>query len=178
METAGIGLGVLRGLDEDEMEGDMMDSGDGDGDGDDGDDYSDAESGESDSDGSGYDSLGEEEILKEEVELQRKRMDEIKHPDGAKEKDEEDPEEENLGDGEEMRRRMLQKVLGTLAAEDKTADEKTAELATGAISKEGLGSGIAPNRYTGVHVLPLFAMMTAEEQRRVFRSPPKGERLR
>ena len=118
-------------------------------------------------------------------------MDEIKHPDGAKEKDEEDPEEENLGDGEEMRRRMLQKVLGTLAAEDKTADEKTAELATGAISneptdvvdkdktgEEGLGSGIAPNSYTGVHVLPLFAMMTAEEQRRVFRSPPKGERLR
>ena len=189
METAGLGLGVLRGLDEDEMEGDMLDiSGDGD-DGDDGDDYSDAESGESDSDGSGYDSLGEEEILKEEEELQRKRMDEIKHPDKTSE--EEEPEEENFGDGEEMRRRMLQKVLGiSAAAQSETDDEKSAALATGTVSNaimdtldkektgdEGLGSGIAPNSYTGVHVLPLFAMMTAEEQRRVFRSPPKGKYL-
>ena len=186
METAaGLGLGVLRGLDEDEMEGDMLDSGDGD----DGDDYSDADNGESDSDGSGYDSLGEEEILKEEEELQRKKLDEMKRQDKAKE--EEEPDEENLGDGEEIRRRMLQKVLGiTAVAENKATDGKSAVLVTGAISseptdvidkdnagEEGLGSGIAPNSYTGVHVLPLFAMMTAEEQRRVFRSPPKGNCL-
>jgi hypothetical protein len=187
--------GVLRGLDEDEMEGDRDDVkaiGMGDGDGD-GDDYSD-EDGDGDGDGgsddgSGYDSLDEAAILREEADRRRQEAQPEAADQGDRDNDDNDDgvhDDEHTGENAEaMRRRMLQQVLRRPATDEASAEAVASSSAVAAnppavaAAEDGGGDGgdglgIAPNSYSGVLVLPLFAMMTAEEQRRVFRAPPKG----
>ena len=225
--SGGGSLGLLRGLDEDEDEGEggeeegeglsrvgtgtmrsgnrnMRDGGDFyvDGMSDDGSDGSDDDwasdsdiADEDEGEGAGYDSLGEEEVMKEDQEwrgLQEKEKEKIIVDEKAGEDGDGGDDVMDTGEDQgEVRARMLRQALGVTTTMP-NAVEGVADLMASSGDRTALGNlpdpksasinppdndNVAPHGYSGVLVLPLFAMMTSEQQRKVFRDPPKGRRL-